>query len=88
MSADHLTQIDASIESLIDVVAGDSRLCELRRTSKYVTLRLRNGRRIDDPSGRLQPGARGSASIKLRTIADVDPELFADWLVQAAALGP
>ncbi|MFG3696850.1 hypothetical protein ACGF5C_02855 [Micromonospora sp. NPDC047620] len=40
-------------------------------------------REITDPSGRLVPGARQMAAVKLRTLADVDPALFTDWLRQA-----
>ncbi|MEU4640244.1 hypothetical protein [Micromonospora sp. NPDC023814] len=40
-------------------------------------------REITDPSGRLVPGARQMAAVKLRALADVDPALFTDWLRQA-----
>lgn len=52
----------------------------------YVTFGLWRGQEVDDPSGRLAPGARQMASIKLRTVADVDPALFTGWLDQAREL--
>ena len=36
-----------------------------------------------DPSGRLEPGRRQMASVKLRIPDDVDETLFTDWLGQA-----
>ncbi|MER7439803.1 DUF1801 domain-containing protein [Micromonospora avicenniae] len=52
----------------------------------YVTFGLWRGQEVDDPSGRLIPGARRMASVKLRTVADVDPALFTGWLGQAREL--
>ncbi|WP_116210284.1 hypothetical protein [Streptomyces olivoreticuli] len=39
-----------------------------------------------DGSGRLEPGARTMAAVKLRTPADLDAELFATWLRLAREL--
>ncbi|MCG5435089.1 DUF1801 domain-containing protein [Micromonospora foliorum] len=41
---------------------------------------------LTDPSGRLIPGARAMAAVKLRDLADVDPALFSGWLRAAANL--
>jgi hypothetical protein len=52
----------------------------------YVTFGLFQGRAIDDESGRLEPGSREMASVRLRRVDDVDGPLFASWLRQANAL--
>jgi hypothetical protein len=52
----------------------------------YVTFGLWRGQEITDPSGRLIPGARAMAAVKLRDVADIDPALFSDWLREAAHL--
>ncbi|MEU5565771.1 MULTISPECIES: DUF1801 domain-containing protein [Micromonospora] len=52
----------------------------------YVTFGLWRGQEVDDPSGRLAPGARRMASVRLRTVADVDPTLFTGWLGRAREL--
>ena len=41
---------------------------------------------IDDPSGRLETSGQVTAHTKLRSVEDVDEELFADWLRQAREL--
>ncbi|MER5333422.1 DUF1801 domain-containing protein [Micromonospora sp. NPDC002717] len=58
-------------------------VCLVKAYAGYVTFGLWRGREITDPSGRLVPGARQMAAVKLRTLADVDPALFTDWLRQA-----
>ncbi|MEU5946197.1 DUF1801 domain-containing protein [Micromonospora sp. NPDC047465] len=58
-------------------------VCLVKAYAAYVTFGLWRGREIIDPSGRLVPGARQMAAVKLRTLADVDPALFTDWLRQA-----
>ncbi|MFD7706147.1 DUF1801 domain-containing protein [Streptomyces sp. NPDC059785] len=65
---------------------GRTPVCLLKAYSTYVTFGLWRGQDIADPSGRLVAGARRMASVKLRTVADVDPVLFADWLRRAVAL--
>ena len=59
---------------------GKSPVCYLKAYAGHVAFGLWRGQEIDDPSGRLTAGARTMASVKLRTAADVDAELFADWL--------
>jgi hypothetical protein len=49
---------------------------------KHVTFMLWQGQDITDPTGRLQPGARRMASVKLASVADVDEVAFAAWLTQ------
>lgn len=67
-------------------VPGRRPICLLKAYTSYVTFGLWRGQEITDPSGRLEPGARQMASVKLRSAADIDPELFAGWLRQARAL--
>ena len=63
-------------------IAG-SPTCMLKAYSSYVTFGFWQGQSIEDPSGRLESGARTMAHVKLRGVDDVDAELFADWLRQA-----
>jgi hypothetical protein len=65
---------------------GQSPVCLLKGYPSYLTFSLWRGQAIKDPSGRLEPGAREMAGVKLRTLDDLDPDLFADWLRQARAL--
>ncbi|GAA3377896.1 hypothetical protein GCM10020367_55380 [Streptomyces sannanensis] len=41
---------------------------------------------LTDESGRLEPGARTMAGVKLRTPADIDTGLFTTWLHRARDL--
>jgi hypothetical protein len=50
--------------------------------SSYVTFMLWQGQDIDDPTGRLRPGARRMAAVKLTSVSDVDEAAFAAWLTQ------
>ncbi|MEV4463218.1 DUF1801 domain-containing protein [Micromonospora echinofusca] len=61
-------------------------VCLVKAYAAYVTFGLWRGADVTDPLGRLVPGARRMAAVKLRTLADVDPALFTDWLRQAHAL--
>jgi len=65
---------------------GKRPVCYLKAASAHVTFGFWRGASIDDPSGRLESTGSVMAHVKLRTLADVDRELFADWLVQACAL--
>jgi hypothetical protein len=65
---------------------GKSPVCLIKAHTGHVTFSLWRGQDVDDPSGRLTPGARTMAGVKLRTADDIDPDLFAGWLRQAAAL--
>ncbi|MQY04898.1 DUF1801 domain-containing protein [Actinomadura macrotermitis] len=56
----------------------------LKAYKDYVTFGLWQGQEVDDPSGRLEAGARRMASVRLRGLDDIDPGLFADWLRQAS----
>ncbi|MEV0154350.1 DUF1801 domain-containing protein [Micromonospora sp. NPDC050686] len=65
---------------------GRQPVCLVKGYSSYVTFGLWRGQDIEDRSGRLVPGARRMASVRLRGVADVDPDLFTGWLRQAYAL--
>jgi len=61
-------------------------VCLLKAYRSDVTFGLWRGQEITDPSGRLVPGARAMAAVKLRGVVDIDPALFTEWLRSAAAL--
>lgn len=65
---------------------GKQPVCLIKAYPKHVTFGFWRGQEIDDPSGRLEPGARDMASVKLRTTDDLDPTLFTTWLRQAREL--
>ncbi len=58
----------------------------IKAYSAHVTFGLWRGQEIDDPSGRLEPAARVMAAVKLRSVDDIDAELFIDWLRRARDL--
>ncbi|MEU5788423.1 DUF1801 domain-containing protein [Micromonospora purpureochromogenes] len=64
---------------------GRDPVCLVKAYPSYLTFGLWHGQQVDDPSGRLLPGARSMASVKLRAADEVDPALFGDWLRQAYA---
>ena len=65
---------------------GKRPVCYLRGASQHATFGFWRGASIDDPSGRLETSCEVMAHAKLRTIDDVDAELFADWRMQARQL--
>jgi hypothetical protein len=65
---------------------GKHPVCYLKAASAHVTFGFWRGASIADPAGRLQTSGRVMAHAKLRTLGDVDPALFADWLAQAREL--
>jgi hypothetical protein len=62
---------------------GKDPVCYLKKASKHVTFGFWKGALIRDRSGRLETSGRVMAHTKLRTLDDVDPKLFRDWLRQA-----
>ncbi|CAM3762612.1 DUF1801 domain-containing protein [Kibdelosporangium persicum] len=66
--------------------AGQTPVALIKAYKSYVTFGLWRGQEITDPSGRLQPGARQMASVKLADIEDIDTHMFTTWLTQARAL--
>jgi hypothetical protein len=71
----------------LGATAGKTPVCLLKAYPSYLTFGLWRGREISDPSGRLDT-RKGMAHVRLRTTADVDAELFTDWLRQARDLEP
>lgn len=65
---------------------GKSPVCLIKAYPNHVTFGFWRGQRITDPSGRLSPGSREMASVKLRAVDDIDTDLFLDWLTQARNL--
>ncbi|MDP9864861.1 MULTISPECIES: DUF1801 domain-containing protein [Streptosporangium] len=59
---------------------GKTPVAYFKAYSSYVTFGLWRGQEISDPSGRLEPAARQMAAVRLRTLADIDPDLFTTWL--------
>jgi hypothetical protein len=66
-------------------VGGDP-VCYVRATADAVLFGFWNGGTLDDPSGRMQAHGSIMGHATLRSPADVDQELFADWLRQAREL--
>ncbi|GAA0925923.1 DUF1801 domain-containing protein [Nonomuraea longicatena] len=65
---------------------GKSPICYVKAYPSYVTFGFWKGQTLTDPSGRLDAGGRGMAGVKLRSLADIDADLFAEWLHQARAM--
>ncbi|MFC9910396.1 DUF1801 domain-containing protein [Streptomyces sp. NPDC127197] len=61
-------------------------VCLLKAYRSYITFGLWRGQEVLDSSGRLDPGSRQMASVKLSTVDDVDAALFTDWIRRAVAL--
>ncbi|WP_066373285.1 DUF1801 domain-containing protein [Herbidospora mongoliensis] len=62
---------------------GKDPVCFIKSYPSHLTFGLWHGQRVADPSGRLAPGSREMASVKLRDPGDLDPGLFGEWLAQA-----
>jgi hypothetical protein len=65
---------------------GSAPVTLIKAYTLYVTFGFFQGQAIDDESGRLEPGSREMASVRLRNVDDFDGPLFAAWLRQANAL--
>lgn len=65
---------------------GTTPVAMMKAYPSYVTFGLFRGQKIDDPSGRLESGSREMASVKLRSVDEIDRAVFAAWLAQAQAL--
>jgi hypothetical protein len=57
---------------------GKQPVCYLKGASRHVTFGFWRGASIDDASGRLETSGSVMAHAKLRSLNDVDEELFAD----------
>jgi hypothetical protein len=65
---------------------GKQPVCYLKAASKHMTFGFWRGASIHDPSGRLETSGEVMAHAKLKSRADIDEELFANWLDQAREL--
>ncbi|MCU7825093.1 DUF1801 domain-containing protein [Kitasatospora sp. DSM 101779] len=65
---------------------GKNPVCFVKSYGSHLTFGFWCGQEIADPSGRLAPGSRTMASVKLRAADEVDAELFAGWLSRARSL--
>jgi hypothetical protein len=65
---------------------GKSPVCLVKPYASYVTFALWRGQELNDSAGRLEPGSKTMAGVKLRSVEDIDANLFTDWLRQARAL--
>ncbi|MEV0424990.1 DUF1801 domain-containing protein [Micromonospora sp. NPDC050495] len=65
---------------------GQTPICLVKAYASYLTFGLWHGQDVVDDTSRLAPGARRMASVKLRAVDDIDPELFTSWLRQAYGL--
>ncbi|GEM_PF-1268482 len=66
--------------------AGATPVAGFKAYPSYLTFMLWRGQQLVDGSGRLEPGSATMASVKLRTMDELDRSLFADWLRQAHVL--
>lgn len=64
---------------------GKRPVCLLKAYTSYVTFGFWRGREIADATGRMDTTS-GMPHVKLRTVADIDAELFTGWLTQARDL--
>ena len=64
---------------------GETPVCYLKAASTYIIFGLWCPS-IDDPSGRLESFCHVMRQVKLRREADVDKNLFANWLRQVRAI--
>jgi Domain of unknown function (DU1801) len=64
---------------------GETPVCYLKAASTHITFGLWCPS-IDDPSGRLESFCNVMRQVKLRREADVDKNLFANWLRQVRAI--
>ncbi|QSB14251.1 DUF1801 domain-containing protein [Natronosporangium hydrolyticum] len=65
---------------------GQRPVCLLKAYRSDVTFGLWRGQDVNDPDGRLKPGARRMASVKLTGLTDIDAPRITTWLHQALAL--
>jgi hypothetical protein len=65
---------------------GKNLVTYLKAYKAYVTFGFWRGQAISDSSGRLESGAGSMGQVKIRSLDDIDAELFTDWLRQAHEL--
>lgn len=67
----------------VGAAAGKNPVCLMKAYTSYATFALWRGQSVKDPSGRLEASSREMAHVKLRSVTDIDGELFTGWLEQA-----
>lgn len=65
---------------------GQNTVCLVKAYPKHVTFGFFRGQDFEDPSGRLEAGARRMANVKLTSPEQVDTETFTAWLRAARDL--
>jgi hypothetical protein len=65
---------------------GKEPVAQIKAYPSYISFGLFKGQSIADPSGRLEAGARDMAYAKLRSLEDISPSVFKEWLRQASEL--
>ncbi|WP_328611048.1 DUF1801 domain-containing protein [Amycolatopsis sp. NBC_00345] len=67
---------------------GKSPVCMTKAYSSYIAFTFWRGQLLGDTKGgiQLEPGAREMAHVKLRSLDDIDPALFATWIARAKEL--
>jgi hypothetical protein len=65
---------------------GKTPVCYVKAASQHLTFGFWKGASLLDPSGRLETSGQVLAHVKLRSLHDVDPRLFAVWIEQAVQL--
>lgn len=61
-------------------------VCSIRAGSGYVALQFGEiGTSLEDPDGLLEGTGKKLRHVKIRSEEDIQPELFASWIRQAAA---
>lgn len=65
---------------------GKDPVCYLRAASRHITFGFWRGAAIVDPDGILETAGQVMAHAKLRTVADVNEQIFSTWLRQARHL--
>ncbi|GLZ77613.1 hypothetical protein Afil01_24200 [Actinorhabdospora filicis] len=70
----------------LGIKPGQRTVCLVKAYPKNVTFGFFRGQDFTDPSGRLKPGARRMAAVKLTSADEVDAETFTAWLRAARDL--
>jgi hypothetical protein len=64
----------------------NGKVCYLSATKGYVSLGFFNGASLTDPEGRVEGTGKKMRHIKVRSLADIQPEQYASWVREAVAL--
>jgi hypothetical protein len=61
-------------------------LCYIKANARHITFGFRTGKGLSDPDGLLEGVGKGMRHVKIRSTADIRPELFAAWVREAMGL--